>query len=201
MDRRRFLLWMAASPITALGGKGVWTGLMGVVSSPIGINFLRPPGAVPEPLFPSKCIRCGRCVEVCPYRSIRPLDIRFGVHAGTPAIRVNEIPCYLCMKCVEVCPTGTLRPISMRQTRMGLAEVDKHRCITWLDQGLCRTCYNICPLKQEAIVLDQLRPVVVEERCTGCGVCVHGCPIEGPGGRKAINCFPIYSGIGGVGRA
>ncbi len=88
------------------------------LSSPVRTNILRPPGAVPEEIFPAKCIRCGRCVEVCPYEAIVPRDIRNGIYAGTPLIDVTKIPCYLCMKCVEVCPTGTLSRISQTETRM-----------------------------------------------------------------------------------
>jgi len=31
--------------------------------------------------------------------------------------------------------------------------------------------------------------VVVEDKCTGCGLCVHACPMN----PKAINVEPIYS--------
>ncbi len=162
--------------------------------SPVTTNVLRPPGAVPEEIFPSKCIRCGRCVEVCPYKAIRPLDIREGIYAGTPLIFVEEIPCYLCMKCVEVCPTGTLRPIQQKETRMGLAVIDKHACMTWNEElALCRTCYNVCPFKEKAIKLNELRPVVIDDYCTGCGLCVHGCPVTRKDGKKAINVEPIYA--------
>ncbi len=162
--------------------------------SPVATNMLRPPGAVKEDSFAGKCIRCGRCVEVCPYCSIRPLGLKYGVYAGTPMVFVAEIPCYLCMKCVEVCPTGTLLPIAKDETRMGLAVIDRMRCVTWNGESLCHTCYNVCPYKEQAIYLDELRPVINEKACTGCGICTHGCPISIEEGRKAINIEPIYSG-------
>jgi len=164
--------------------------------SPVGVNRLRPPGAVPEDVFAGKCIRCGRCVEVCPYHSIIPLDARSGVYAGTPLIYAEQIPCYLCMKCVQVCPTGTLKNISQEETRMGLAVIEKYSCITWRGEALCRTCYNVCPFKEKAIHLDQLRPVVDEKYCTGCGLCTHGCPITVSPGKKAINIKPIFAQVG-----
>ncbi len=162
-------------------------------SSPVSMNRLRPPGAVPEDVFAGKCIRCGRCVEVCPYHSIVPLDARAGVYAGTPLIFAEQIPCYLCMKCVQVCPTGTLRNITQDETRMGLAVIEKYSCITWRGEALCRTCYNVCPFKEKAIHLDQLRPVVDERHCTGCGLCTHGCPITVSPGKKAINVKPLFA--------
>jgi len=166
-----------------------------VFSSPVSVNRLRPPGAVGEDIFAGKCIRCGRCVEVCPYYSIKMLDVRHGVFAGTPLIEAETIPCYLCMKCVDVCPTGSLQPISQQDVRMGLAVINKFTCTTWAGTILCRTCYDKCPFKDQAIRLDELRPVVDEKQCTGCGMCTNACPITSTEGSKAINIEPIYSSV------
>lgn len=194
MERRDFLkilsLPILLSSIHPRSSQG------GLFKSPVRTNLLRPPGAVPEKIFAAKCIRCGRCVEVCPYKSIVPEDAgSVGIHAGTPLIDVTTIPCYLCMKCVEVCPTGTLRRIRQADTRMGLAVIDRYACVTWKESGfmLCRTCYNVCPYKEKAVKLDQLRPVIIKDFCTGCGLCTHGCPVTLENGRKAINIEPIYS--------
>ena len=99
MKRRHFLkvLSGAAASLPFLANPAT----ANLLASPIATNRLRPPGAVPEEIFPAKCIRCGRCVEVCPYRSIIMLDIRSGIHAGTPLVEAEKVPCYLCMKCVE----------------------------------------------------------------------------------------------------
>lgn len=156
-------------------------------------NRLRPPGAAPEEEFAGRCIRCGRCAEVCPYRAVTPLDVRAGLQAGTPLIRAEEIPCYLCMKCVVVCPSGALGKIPQDGTRMGLATVDRHACVSWTGAILCRTCYNICPFADRAIRLEDYRPVVDEQHCTGCGICVHGCPVAGGRGRRAINIEPVHA--------
>lgn len=164
-----------------------------LLQSPVKTNHLRPPGAVPEQIFPAKCIRCGRCVEVCPYRSITMLDIRHGVHAGTPLIKPTQTPCYLCMKCVDVCPTGSLTRVEQKQTRMGLAVINKFHCTAWNDTIMCRTCYDKCPFQEQAIRLDQLRPVVDEKVCTGCGMCTNACPVTVEDGSKAINVEPLYA--------
>ncbi len=193
-SKRLLLKSLGSAGIFFLGLSSKKAGAFSLKASPVKTNVLRPPGAVPEDIFPSKCIRCGRCVEVCPYKAIRPLDIRSGVYAGTPLVFVEEIPCYLCMKCVEVCPTGTLRPINQDETRMGLAVIDKHACVTWSQElALCRTCYNVCPFKEKAIKLDELRPVIIDKYCTGCGLCVHGCQVTQKNGKKAINVEPIYA--------
>jgi ferredoxin-type protein NapG len=121
------------------------------------------------------------------------LDIRQGIHAGTPLIAVEQIPCYLCMKCVEVCPTGTLGKISQEATRMGTAVINKFTCAAWAGIALCRTCYDVCPFKGRAIALHELLPVVVKDACTGCGLCTHACPITTDSGLKAINIEPPAS--------
>lgn len=180
--RRTFILgllgWAFSS--TAAQAKGFW-------GSPVKTNHLRPPGAVSEEIFAARCIRCGRCAEACSYRSIKILDIRSGIFAGTPLIEVEKTPCFLCMKCGEVCPTGTLRPLKPEEVRMGVAVINTRQCVTWRAVALCRTCYNVCPFKEKAIHLDRLRPVVDEKFCTGCGICVHGCPVS----PKAINVEPL----------
>lgn len=192
MKRRSFLQFLGAGFSAALLA-GPDKTCAGLLTSPVAVNRLRPPGAVAEDIFAGKCIRCGRCVEACPYHCIELLDIRAGVFAGTPLIRVDEIPCYLCMKCVDVCPSGTLVAITMEETRMGLAVINKFSCFSWKGMTLCRTCYDKCPFKGKAIYLDELKPVVVEDFCTGCGLCTHACPVTMENGTKAVNIEPLYS--------
>lgn len=192
MKRRTFLfLLLTGLKELALRPEAARASLL---DSPVTTNRLRPPGAVPEELFPAKCIRCGRCLEVCPYHSIIMLDLRAGVHAGTPLIEAEKIPCYLCMKCVDVCPTGSLQPIKQEATRMGLAVINRYRCLAWLGTTLCRTCYDKCPYPNKAIRLEQLRPFINEAVCTGCGICTNACPVTSESGNKAIDIEPVYAG-------
>ncbi len=50
---------------------------------------------------PSKCTKCGDCVEVCPMQ-IRILDL--------PWEKFNDPECTLCLECVGACPSGALAP-------------------------------------------------------------------------------------------
>lgn len=194
MKRRSLLKWLG-SLVTASVVLGLEQGHAGLLRSPVVTNRLRPPGAVPEERFVGQCIRCGRCVESCPYHCITMLDIRSGVHAGTPLIAVDQIPCYLCMQCVRVCPTSTLRRVSQEATRMGTAVINRFTCAAWAGVALCRTCYDVCPFKGKAIALQELLPMVLTAACTGCGLCTHACPITTEHGLKAINIEPPTDGL------
>lgn len=144
-------------------------------------RFLRPPGALKEIDFLSRCIRCGKCVQVCPYRSIKIASLMDGLtNMGTPFIKAREIPCYLCMKCPPVCPSGALNRNlrEKKDVKMGIAVINKKECLAW-QETLCRSCYQSCPIFDEAIKMDEkLRPVVDEKKCVGCGICENVCPVE-----------------------
>ncbi|MFZ5995929.1 MAG: 4Fe-4S dicluster domain-containing protein [Nitrospirota bacterium] len=156
-------------------------------------KLLRPPGALNEIEFAARCMRCGKCMQVCPYKSIKTASLLDGVAAmGTPYIRARDVPCYLCMKCPPVCPSGALdRSLKRKQeVKMGVARINKKECLAW--QGtICRSCYQSCPIFDEAIKMDgELRPVVDDSKCVGCGICENVCPVDPvaiavqPGGRE-----------------
>ena len=143
-------------------------------------NYLRPPGALPEEDFIKQCIHCGKCAQVCPYDSISFIDNPISLSQGTPIIKAREIPCYVCMKCPEVCPTGALdRDLKEKEDiRMGIAKIDESKCLPFMGI-ICRGCFENCPIYREAIILeDDLLPKVIEEKCIGCGICEHVCPVE-----------------------
>jgi ferredoxin-type protein NapG len=150
---------------------------------------LRPPGALPEAEFLRRCIRCNKCVQLCPDRSITIEQDRWDAARGTPVIKARDIPCYLCMKCPPVCPTGALdRNVRQpAQVRMGLAYIDKERCLAY-NGVICRACFDECPFFRSGITLrDERYPEVIRDVCVGCGICEHVCPAED---RPAIRVRP-----------
>jgi ferredoxin-type protein NapG len=120
-ERRDFLKY------STLGILGLAT-VGGVVLSPTGAvaeNRLRPPGAVDEKDFLALCIKCGQCLQVCPYHSIELADFAKGYGVGTPFIDANVRGCYACdaVPCVLACPSGALDHHTEKATdiKMGIA--------------------------------------------------------------------------------
>jgi len=58
--------------------------------------------------------------------------------------------------------------------RQQVALLDVSRCLAWSGMD-CQLCYLTCPKRDEAIMLERGRPVVVASACDGCGVCVEAC--------------------------
>ena len=116
-------------------------------------SLLRPPGAQGEADFSARCIKCGKCMEACPYLALSPAPGDQGIAAGTPMVDARAQACRLCedFPCVEACPTNALRGIEGRSdVRMGTAVIDEDLCIAF--QGMrCEVCYRTCPLIDQAI--------------------------------------------------
>ena len=156
-------------------------------------SLLRPPGAQGEGDFSARCIKCGKCMEACPYLALSPAPGDQGIAAGTPMVDARAQACRLCedFPCVEACPTNALRGIEGRSdVRMGTAVIDEDLCIAF--QGMrCEVCYRACPLIDEAITIDYrpregddihavFAPQVVPDVCPGCGLCEQRCPVSDP---------------------
>ncbi len=162
-----FFLAGQAAMLVGLGGA---VRLFGPTST-----SLRPPGALAESEFLSHCIKCQKCEQVCPTRVIAPVLVTEDlVGAGTPKLDLRLGYCNLCFQCIPACPTGALQPTTKEAVRLGVAEVNKERCVAWSWKG-CTKCYDECPF--DAITLDsRRRPIVDASKCNGCGLCEYICP-------------------------
>ena len=141
-----------------------------------GTAFLRPPGARTEEEFLARCLQCGQCAQVCIFDCIH-MHTGFNFFlSGTPVINPVDAPCHLCMRCSAICPSDALHDIPIEQVRMGFARLDREKCYTWKGLIICRSCFERCPLKGTAIVLDRGEYPVITDQCAGCGVCEHVCP-------------------------
>ena len=208
--RRQFLL-ESARMACGVGLFGLGLGLYAKQAKALPPMAIRPPGALAEKDFLGACIRCGMCVRDCPYDILHLARPEEPVSTGTPYFVARNLPCEMCedIPCVKACPTGALdhRLTDINKSKMGLAVlVDQENCLNFL--GLrCDICYRICPLIDKAITLEQrlntrtgkhalFIPVVHSDKCTGCGKCEKGCPLE----VAAIKVYPVELAKGEPGR-
>lgn len=199
--RRKFLINLARG---ATVGSAFALGLAAYArqTSALPATALRPPGALDEEDFLSACVRCGLCVNDCPYPTLSLATIGDQVTIGTPFFVAREAACEMCedIPCVKACPTGALdhELKDIDDARMGLAAIiDQEECIAF--QGLrCEVCFNVCPIRGEAITVEmehidrtgshsRFIPVVHSDACTGCGKCEQACILE----QAAVKVLPF----------
>jgi len=149
-------------------------------------RLLRPPGALPEKSFLTKCVRCGACMKVCLTNTLQPCLWESGLDGlWSPRILPRLAGCdQICNLCGQVCPTGAIRDLPLeekRNAKLGTAVIDRERCLVWAEDKLCLICDEQCPYN--AIVFkwqDGFRkPFVVANKCNGCGFCEEKCPVRG----------------------
>jgi NAD-dependent dihydropyrimidine dehydrogenase PreA subunit len=108
--------------------------------------------------------------------------------AFTPRLVPEVGPCSPgCTACGEACPTGAIAVIRAQDKaaiQIGVAEIDRSRCLPWARGERCVICLEACPPQYDAIELrptptGPFHPYVKQSLCTGCGICEHICPLEG----------------------
>ena len=141
------------------------------VSGSEGSNWnpavVRPPGALPENEFLSRCIKCGQCMRICPANVIHPAGLGAGIEGlWTPTLnfRIGTSGCqFNCIACGHLCPTAAIRPLSLDERlgrnrfadqgpiKIGTAFIDRGRCLPWAMDRPCIVCQENCPVSPKAI--------------------------------------------------
>ena len=171
--------------IAGVGGVAALTALGAIRLIPTD-PLVRPPGGQDFARLAGACIRCEKCVEICPRQIIKTAHIEDGiVGMRTPILNFDKNWCNWCEEenggvplCVEICPTGALAlpEGATRETLiLGIAELDPKVCLAYMDLS-CRFCYDACEF--EAIALDEdYRPSIINDKCIGRGECETACVV------------------------
>lgn len=135
-------------------------------------RLIRPPGALDEKDFLSRCIRCGECMKVCPNNALHPTLLEAGVEGIWSPMLVARIG-YCepsCVLCGQACPTGAIWEITQEEKlgtaiqgtasttaadpiKLGTAFYDRGRCLPWAMAIDCIVCEEWCPTSPKAIYL------------------------------------------------
>jgi ferredoxin-type protein NapG len=198
-DRRDFIKYSTMG-ILALATIG------GVVFSPIGAraeNRLRPPGAVEEKEFLALCIKCGQCLQVCPYHSIELADFGKGYGVGTPYIDATIRGCYACdaVPCVLACPSGALDHHTEKATdiKMGIAVLENPRtCLSVRREPVPKGYDNeMKDFLKKQVNITKLEKEQLEKfegyEDKPCTLCADMCPMPNP--LSAIEMITTRAGI------
>ena len=154
-----FLSGAMAIPVVRLSG------LVGPNNFPPSV--IRPPGALAEPDFLARCLKCGQCMRICPTNIIQPAGLESGLEGlWSPILnfRIGTSGCQLnCIACSHICPSAAIRPITLEEKlgrkdyaragpiRLGTAFVDRGRCLPWAMDRPCIVCQENCPVSPKAI--------------------------------------------------
>lgn len=161
----------------------------------INPKLIRPPGSLNERDFLKRCVKCGECMKVCITNGLQPTLLEAGLEGIWSPILIPKIGyCeYRCTLCGQVCPTGAIRRLTLEEkakVKIGLAMIDKGRCLPYAHGRPCIVCEEVCPTPKKAIwfkdvdfedrngkVIRLQQPVVDLELCIGCGICETKCPV------------------------
>ncbi|MBI4843650.1 MAG: 4Fe-4S binding protein [Nitrospirae bacterium] len=177
------------------------------LSMPVNLSpqLIRPPGSLEEREFLKRCVKCGECMKVCITNGLQPSFLEAGLEGIWSPMLVPRIGyCeFRCTLCGQVCPTGAIKKLSQNEkasVKIGLAVIDKSRCLPHAHATPCIVCEEVCPTPKKAVWFEKAevrgrggelitlqQPRVDISLCIGCGICETKCPVQGMPAIYVIN--------------
>ncbi len=146
---------------------------------------ITPPGSLSVSRFTNTCSACHLCVSICPTKVITPAFAAYGISGFMqPKMDYEKGFCdYECNVCGKVCPTGAIMPIALAEkklTQLGLADLQKDKCIVYTKNENCGACLEVCPTHTLYSINKNniLYPETDTQYCIGCGACEKACPTD-----------------------
>jgi ferredoxin-type protein NapF len=134
---------------------------------------LRPPWALGEAAFVSRCDGCGHCLAACPTHIIRK------GRGGYPEVDFSSGECLFCGDCVAACRPGALQQRADQAPWLLRASIDAGVCVA--HRGVeCRSCSDPCEpraIRMRVRVGGAAIPQLETGNCNGCGACYALCPV------------------------
>lgn len=120
------------------------------------------------------CASCDQaCAAACPEGIIRihPDD---HAYAGRPWLQFSATGCTFCGDCAEACLA--IDSHDRKLATIGVLKLNTASCLAW-NGVFCMSCIGKCDAR--ALQMDERRRLVIEDSlCTGCGMCIHVCPVN-----------------------
>ena len=101
--------------------------------------------------------------------------------------------CVSCNSCILACSFQHKSEYNPFFARIKNAKkINNHNNINICRQCSEQTCYHVCPVNAIYIDKEEKIPIVDEEKCIGCDICVKECKYQGiwvdPIDKKALKC-------------
>ncbi len=131
--------------------------------------LIRPPYNTDESLFLKHCHECdAACVSVCETDIIKIADDK------TPYLDFSLQGCTFCDECAIACNEYNVLNVEDMHNINAHFDISVGACVAW-DGVMCMSCKDPC-IDRAIIFQGLFKPIIDENRCTGCGFCYNRCP-------------------------
>lgn len=144
----------------------------GVIGEP-PLQHVLPPWIADAQEFRTKCDGCGKCIDCCAEK------ILVSDRAGFPQVDFSLGACTFCGACAASCTRGVFfDPVTAATPWQVRAVIATDACLA-SSNVLCMICAEHCA--ENAIIIPKMAgtfsaPLVLPDRCSGCGACFRPCP-------------------------